>query len=268
MILKKKKAQLQNESCSFLMDLQLYYFDVEISSLLKYYLPMKIEKINDNQIKCTLTRSDLASHQLKISELVYDNERSKEFFQDMIEQAEAEVGFETDDDSLVVEAIPVSMDCIVLMVTKVEDPEEYVKGRNPNFNGVISGINSGAGRFSLGDILDTDKLAKAAAAAAPEDTKETSLMERMFSFDDLETVIKFAHQAHFTGESSLYKSPANGRYYLILRNTGDIKEFGSVCNSAFEYGSKEPFGFARSAYVNEHFELIIADKALQSLAYV
>ena len=30
---------------------------------------MKIEKINDNQIRCTLTREDLESHQIRISEL-------------------------------------------------------------------------------------------------------------------------------------------------------------------------------------------------------
>ena len=30
---------------------------------------MKIEKLNDNQIRCTLTKEDLASRQLKLSEL-------------------------------------------------------------------------------------------------------------------------------------------------------------------------------------------------------
>lgn len=29
---------------------------------------MKIEKINDNQIRCTLTREDLENHQIRISE--------------------------------------------------------------------------------------------------------------------------------------------------------------------------------------------------------
>ena len=32
---------------------------------------MKIEKINDNQIRCTLTHADLAARNLKISELAY-----------------------------------------------------------------------------------------------------------------------------------------------------------------------------------------------------
>ena len=37
---------------------------------------MKIEKINDNQIRCTLTRDDLAQRQLKLSELAYGSEKA------------------------------------------------------------------------------------------------------------------------------------------------------------------------------------------------
>ena len=36
---------------------------------------MKIEKINDNQIRCTLTHADLAARNLKISELAYGTEK-------------------------------------------------------------------------------------------------------------------------------------------------------------------------------------------------
>ena len=35
---------------------------------------MKIEKVNDNQIRCTLTKEDLADRQLKLSELAYGTE--------------------------------------------------------------------------------------------------------------------------------------------------------------------------------------------------
>lgn len=85
---------------------------------------MKIEKINDNQIKCTLNKSDLASRQIKISELAYGTEKAKGLFKDMMQQASAEFGFEAEDIPLMIEAIPVSTDCIVLIITKVDDPEE------------------------------------------------------------------------------------------------------------------------------------------------
>ena len=42
----------------------------------------------------------------------------------MMQQASAKFGFEADDIPLMIEAIPLNADCIVLVITKVEDPEE------------------------------------------------------------------------------------------------------------------------------------------------
>ena len=85
---------------------------------------MKIEKVNENQIRCTLTREDLASRELKISELAYGTEKAKTLFRDMMRQANCEFGFEAEDIPLMIEAIPLNAECIVLIITKVEDPEE------------------------------------------------------------------------------------------------------------------------------------------------
>ena len=85
---------------------------------------MKIEKVNENQIRCTLTREDLASRELKISELAYGTEKAKTLFRDMMQQANYQFGFEAEDIPLMIEAIPLNAECIVLIITKVEDPEE------------------------------------------------------------------------------------------------------------------------------------------------
>ncbi len=83
---------------------------------------MKIEKVNDNQIRCTLTREDLAERQIKLSELAYGTEKAKMLFRDMMQQAAYEFGFEADDIPLMIEAIPLSADTIILVITKVEYP--------------------------------------------------------------------------------------------------------------------------------------------------
>lgn len=85
---------------------------------------MKIERLSENSIRCTLNRADLDSRELKISELAYGTEKAKNLFKDMIAQASFECGFDAEDIPLMIEAIPVSPDCIVLVITKVEDPEE------------------------------------------------------------------------------------------------------------------------------------------------
>lgn len=85
---------------------------------------MKLEKLNDTQIRCTLSKEDLTQRQLHLSELAYGSEKAKELFRDMMQQASIELGFEADNIPLMIEAIPISNDCLVLVVTKVEDPDE------------------------------------------------------------------------------------------------------------------------------------------------
>lgn len=85
---------------------------------------MKLEKLSDTQIRCTLSKEDLSQRQLHLSELAYGSEKAKELFRDMMHQASIELGFEADNIPLMIEAIPISNDCLVLVVTKVEDPDE------------------------------------------------------------------------------------------------------------------------------------------------
>ena len=58
---------------------------------------MKIERLSENSIRCTLNRADLDSRELKISELAYGTEKAKSLFKDMIAQASFECGFEAED---------------------------------------------------------------------------------------------------------------------------------------------------------------------------
>ena len=47
---------------------------------------MKLERVNEHQIRCTLTKADLADRQLKLSELAYGTEKAKTLFRDMMQQ--------------------------------------------------------------------------------------------------------------------------------------------------------------------------------------
>ena len=87
---------------------------------------MKIEKINDNQIRCTLTREDLEDRDITISELAYGSMKIKELFQDMMRQANDDFGFDVSNIPLMVEATPIPSDGIVLVITKVPNQDEEI----------------------------------------------------------------------------------------------------------------------------------------------
>ena len=88
---------------------------------------MKIEKISDTQIKVTLNHSDLMDRDLKLSELAYGSQKAQALFKDMMAKANEEFGFETDNVPLMIEAVPLSTDSIMIVVTKVDTRKNYFK---------------------------------------------------------------------------------------------------------------------------------------------
>ena len=247
---------------------------------------MKIERISEHQIKCTLNRSDLASRQIKLSELAYGTEKTKSLFQDMMEQASTEFGFDADDNPLMIEAIPVSMDCLVLMITKVDDPDEldtkfasFTKLEDVSSDETDEEPDFDDDHYHSAEEAEEAIIENLIAAFTPggkenrpaKKKRGIKLMQQIFSFDSLDRVIEFAHhvESSYKGRNDLYKCDKTGRFYLIMeKSEHSEREFAAVCASALEYGSKEPSGFARSAYISEHYELFVLGNAIQSLANV
>ena len=244
---------------------------------------MKIERISENQIKCTLSRSDLASRQIRISELAYGTEKTKGLFHDMMEQAEEEFGFEVNDAPLMIEAIPISMESIVLMITKVDDPDdinpEFAKFSNFNNSSddddlsFLDGLDKDLGEKILSDIDDLLKGNDQPQAKKPalQPQRDTSVVEKIFSFDNLDSVIDFSHQVkgRYDGKNSLYKCRDNGRYFLHMeKSQHSIKDFVSICDSALEYGKREQLSYARTSFIKEHCDLISENMATQTLGKI
>ena len=243
---------------------------------------MKIEKINDNQIRCTLTRADLATHQIKFSELTYGTEKARALFRNMMQQANYEVGFEVDNTPLMIEAIPLHTDGIVLIITKVEDPDE-LDTRFSKFAPDGENYQEPMSQASLSgadDVIDLfQKLVEAKRKNRQEqkdvtpdgDAKPTEpnvKLLRLFGFKALDDVIAAAHALDnfFGGNNSLYKTRM-GAYELVLHKSGCTPEvFNKVCNMLSEYGQGKAFSVAGEAHLLEHETIIVKDNALQTLA--
>ncbi|HCI84645.1 MAG TPA: competence protein, partial [Lachnospiraceae bacterium] len=99
---------------------------------------MKIEKINDNQIRCTLTPEDLKARDIRISELTYGSGKARTLFRDMMKEALNLCGFRLDNAPLMIEATPDSGGNLTLIITKVKNPEE-IDSRFAHFTGDPSG---------------------------------------------------------------------------------------------------------------------------------
>lgn len=242
---------------------------------------MKIEKVSENQIRCTLTKEDLASRQIKISELAYGTDKAKSLFRDMMQQANFEFGFEAEDIPLMIEAIPMNAECIVLIITKVEDPEEL----DTRFSRFAPSVHETDDMDEIDteqikdEVLDLFKkiqtsedsaVSKLAdnGAAAPASNEAPRLLIRLFQFSSMHLLMKMA--SHVSGISdgtcTLYKEHKQGKYLLLLtHSTENADNFNRLCNIASEYGSLRKVLPSTPAYLEEHCDVIIAEDALQVL---
>lgn len=282
---------------------------------------MKIEKISENQIRCTLSKQDLSDRELRLSELAYGTEKAKALFRDMIQQASYEFGFEADDIPLMIEAIPVSSESLVLVITKVEDPDEldtrfsrfspdqdaedfsadedeeisYADEILNCFNQlhkmIDSCMNDAAENNTLKDrTADTvfeDNTAKkeaefislpeaiakkngtTAKKTSPEPTAAHTNITKVFSFSALQNITKLAEHIVYSyqGINTVYKDSVRGKYYLVITKSDHTpEEFNKICNIISEYGKSERATYASPAYYEEHFEVIVRDKAIQVLS--
>ena len=244
---------------------------------------MKIEKINDNQIRCTLTHADLAERQLHLSELAYGTEKAKSLFHDMMQQAAFEFGFEADDIPLMIEAIPASSDSIVLIITKVEDPEE-LDTRFSKFSPSPAGendtkksetVNKLEGAETLLDLLGKVKEKMESKDAAPpkkvQEKPSNNAALRLFSFGTMDNVLLASHLLNkmYSGSNTLYKDPAENIFILALTKSEHTdNDFNRICNMLTEYGTMEKASSAELAFLEEHCEVMIEHDAIKKLAVV
>ncbi len=256
---------------------------------------MKIEKVNDSQIRCTLSKADLDNREIKLSELVYGSEKTKNLFRDMMEQASEELGFNANDIPLMIEAIPLETGSILLIITKVNEPEE-LDTRFSNFSSSVNKSDRKESSYTDGildnpDVTDLFKKIKelsSEANYASEDTdsanepssvlpvedepnEQESKREKIscaYSFHSLNSVITVAHALNhsYDGNTSLYKDSSENLYYLVIHTKSDAtEEFKKLCAVLSEYGELKPSVYGCTARIEEHCDLLIKDQALHKL---
>ena len=256
---------------------------------------MKIEKINDNQIRCTLTMSDLASRKINLGELAYGSEKARNLFRDMMTEAYQKFGFNVDNMPIMIEAVPMSSEGIVLIITKVEDPDE-LDTRFSRFT--MPRESQGGGKEPQGadDILDavhraiekrkksgqakeTGKSQEAPGKEAVQESQKKTANEpedadvdivQSYDFARMDDVLQAAASlgGFYTGDNSLYRMK-KGNYVLTVHRSGHTPEdFNKVCNILSEYGTGRKVTAASEAHAREHELVVAKGRALQELSRV
>ena len=210
---------------------------------------MKIEKISDTQVKFTLSNNDLEERDMKIAELTsYSSEKTQRLFKEMLEQALILCDFEADDIPLMIEAMPISFDSVVILVTKVMS-EDDVEQR-----------------------LDTIPRTRDSRRFKPKRVIRNKCVANekyvLFSFDELNDVsdVSSILNGRFKGNNALYR--LQEKYYLFMNIDNDLNKIAYNDLEAIlsEYGQKHMSTSLSQYYLEEHGEVIIKENPIEILA--
>lgn len=237
---------------------------------------MKIERINDNQIKCTLSRADLKDHELKLSELAFGTDKAKALFQDMMEEANERFGFEPNDNPLMIEAIPVNPDCIILLITKMNHPEE-IDDRMAEYSDTEEDSTEELNALFPRDLEQNMRnVFKQLEDSSANTSKKVSHSAKIPGFsifdfgtlDDVIAVSRLLDVLHLPG-SALYYSKRDDLYYLVVHFDGiDPAFIPSILSTLHEFGTECQNLPAIEAYFMEHCDIILKENAIEKLASI
>lgn len=206
---------------------------------------MKIERVNENKIKVRITDNDLQARNIDINSLNYNSLAAQELFWDMIEQAEAELGFETSGAQIVIEAMPESDGGYAVIITKLEEDDDFETIHN-----------------YIKDKLSTKKNVKIKKKRHDSKVFTTAFLYSFYSFDDVCELCK-AISDDYKGDSALYKYKET--YYLMITlnkfETSSITEF-----TLNEYGNKVHNVMLYEGLLNEYGTKIIDKNAIEIIS--
>ncbi len=198
---------------------------------------MRMEKINDRQVRCVVTSQDLSQRKITPEALRYGSKEASELFREVVSAASARFGFNEEQLPVMIEAVPLNQNELLIIVSAVEDAEEmdphFARFRTPD-----EAPDQGDRRPDLNLLTDN----------------VPALRAGVLDFTAIDEVTAFCRRAAglFSGENLLYRE--NGLYRLVLIRPEDLPnpDFLKVLNSLSEYGEPAPDSNLLYAYLLEH----------------
>ena len=213
---------------------------------------MKIERLNDNQFRCTISAMELIQRHMSLKKLSTDSNDARRLVREMIELSENEVGFEPNELPVMVEAIRNPEGDLVFTITKINSPEELP----PQLQSQAEAVR--ALQNLAGMLRSRQEWAR---------TRQPVPLA-IFAFSE-EYGVKLPPRLKTTPEgvqSSLYYMKDQGQYFLVISASPKNSDvFRQICVLLGEYGRPVPSTSASKAFYAEHAQVIYGSRAIEQL---
>ena len=102
---------------------------------------MRIEKLNEDKIRVTFNCQDLQKNNIDVHSFMSNSIESQSLFLNLLDEAEREVGFVTDDYRLSIEALALSNGTFIITVTRIEKEVKKVPRVHAQRKKILNGTS-------------------------------------------------------------------------------------------------------------------------------
>lgn len=231
---------------------------------------MKFQRINENVIKCIMTREEMSVRGLNVEDILGDRAKAEEFLQYVLTKARYEVNFETNGDVLNVQLSVMKDGSVSMMISDDQNAAikviaEQFKEKLREFSKVLED-SSKYKEMKTKDIYSTEKVIKYFISTPDEDNRASyDFWTRLSSLDECILLSKALSSVQDV-PSTLYKYC--GDYYFNIHLSMDKKEIAKNVFIMSEYSDDVSGDFGDYLMVKEHGKIIIKENALSKLLMI
>lgn len=216
---------------------------------------MRIERVDDKTVKCFLSNEELEEYEIDYRDFILRSEKAREVVQEIIEQAEEEVGYKPPKFAFDLQ-IMMMPDQGLLLTFSERDPADLKSGEQ-----ILECLRD------VKKMLERSKERLANAGdGGQEEQDNTRPEEAVFAFASIGSVMEYAAvmPANLRVKSALYRM--EDRYYLHLQKGGaSYERYSRACVQALEFSGLYTAEEERLLYLKEHGECLIAEHAFKKL---
>ena len=224
---------------------------------------MKFKRLDENSIRCIISQEEMDEHGIGIDDLMDDRNKAETFLRYVLHEANQELNFKTDSDSLNVQLSVMPSGDVSLMIS--DDTQSALNHMLNHFKDSLKDFT---------EVLEEKRKEKEEEEPTPismaKDDKIPSGEEMMSSviwmeFSDLDRIIRLAKIfPELAGEdTSLFKY--KDTYYVSLRVHRPRKSVARLAFSFGEYCDRLYYEKQENYEIMEHGTLLISDDVFQVL---
>lgn len=223
---------------------------------------MTIKKINEDTICCILSENDMMDYGVELEDFLMNKEKVQGVLHSIVERAVEELGLQMQKGLLSLQIVPLPDNSLSIMFS--EKGQTSVMDFINQMKRVIESLKNDA------DALKEQKEKSDSGAkkvkTAKKEPKDPGL--RIFEFRSIDEAAGFCTYVPTKCKvvSQLYLDPEKHTYLLVFEKSKlSKKDFTAVCAKAIEFGTYVSDDPARAAYLEEHMEHLVEEKAVKVL---